>query len=190
MTLADAGHDVEHARRNAGFGGQFRHAEGAQRGLSAGLTTTLLPVARMGPSFHAAIWAGKFHGRTQPTTPSGSRTISARLSGPVGETWLVKLVDGLGVPAEAMHVSGDVDRHAVGDRLAGVEAVEQGDLAEVLFQQIGELEQDVLAFGGRALRPDAALEGVARGLHGAVHIRASHEAMLASGWPVAGLTET
>jgi len=55
---------------------------------SAGLSTTLLPVANAGPSFHAAICAGKFHGITHPTTPTGSRNTSARFSGPVGETWL------------------------------------------------------------------------------------------------------
>ncbi len=40
---------------------------------SAGLSTTLLPTASAGASFHAAISSGKFHGTTAPTTPSGSR---------------------------------------------------------------------------------------------------------------------
>src|SRR5699024_4786121 len=38
---------------------------------SGGLTTTEFPAARAGPSFHASIASGKFHGRTAPTTPMG-----------------------------------------------------------------------------------------------------------------------
>ena len=53
----------------------------------AGLSTTLLPPARAGPIFHAASWAGKFHGVTQATTPTGSRTTRARFSWAVGATW-------------------------------------------------------------------------------------------------------
>jgi hypothetical protein len=39
---------------------------------SAGLSTTQLPAASAGASFHAAINSGKFHGMICPTTPSGS----------------------------------------------------------------------------------------------------------------------
>ncbi len=39
---------------------------------SAGLSTTALPAARAGASFHTAIRIGKFHGMIWPTTPSGS----------------------------------------------------------------------------------------------------------------------
>jgi hypothetical protein len=42
---------------------------------SAGLSTTQLPVVRAGPSFHAAISSGKFHGMICPTTPTGSRSV-------------------------------------------------------------------------------------------------------------------
>ena len=51
---------------------------------SAGLSTQVLPVARMGPSFQAAISSGKFQGKTQPTTPIGSRTTIETTSAPVG----------------------------------------------------------------------------------------------------------
>ncbi|SKT41971.1 Uncharacterised protein [Mycobacteroides abscessus subsp. abscessus] len=39
---------------------------------SAGLSTTQLPAASAGASFHTAINRGKFHGMICPTTPSGS----------------------------------------------------------------------------------------------------------------------
>ncbi|MDT4887681.1 hypothetical protein FQZ97_1241560 [compost metagenome] len=41
--------------------------------FSEGFSTTELPVARAGPSFHAAISSGKFHGTIAATTPTGSR---------------------------------------------------------------------------------------------------------------------
>ena len=44
---------------------------------SAGLSTTVLPAARHGASFHEAIVSGKFHGVIRATTPSGSRNVIA-----------------------------------------------------------------------------------------------------------------
>ena len=51
---------------------------------SAGLTITELPAASAGAIFQASINNGKFHGKTQPTTPIGSRTITASASSPAG----------------------------------------------------------------------------------------------------------
>ena len=39
---------------------------------SAGLSSTVQPAASAGPSFHAAISMGKFHGMICPHTPTGS----------------------------------------------------------------------------------------------------------------------
>ena len=39
---------------------------------SAGFITTVQPDASAGPSFHACISSGKFHGMICPTTPTGS----------------------------------------------------------------------------------------------------------------------
>src|SRR6266568_9628973 len=39
----------------------------------AGLSTTVLPQISAGASFHAGIAEGKFHGVTNPTTPTGFR---------------------------------------------------------------------------------------------------------------------
>ena len=41
--------------------------------VSAGLRTTEQPAANAGPSFHAPIIRGKFHGTMAATTPAGSR---------------------------------------------------------------------------------------------------------------------
>lgn len=40
---------------------------------SAGLSTTVLPVARAGPSFHDSSMKGVFHGVMSPATPIGLR---------------------------------------------------------------------------------------------------------------------
>ena len=53
---------------------------------SAGLMIRLLPLANAGAAFQAAIISGKFHGRTAPTTPIGSRMMSPSASSPVGAT--------------------------------------------------------------------------------------------------------
>ena len=40
--------------------------------VSAGFKTTVLPVAKAGAIFHAAISKGKFHGMICPATPNGA----------------------------------------------------------------------------------------------------------------------
>ena len=42
---------------------------------SAGFSTIVQPAASAGPSFHAAISSGKFHGTIWPHTPTGSRRV-------------------------------------------------------------------------------------------------------------------
>ena len=51
----------------------------AVRGVcSAGFNTDVLPHASAGPSFHAAISSGKFHGMICPQTPTGSRSVKLK----------------------------------------------------------------------------------------------------------------
>jgi hypothetical protein len=50
---------------------------------SAGLSTTVQPVASAGASFQVAIMIGEFHGMIWPTTPMGSRTVKACVLGAV-----------------------------------------------------------------------------------------------------------
>ncbi len=50
----------------------------------AALTMTLFPAASAGPAFQANINIGKFQGKTQPTTPTGSRTTNAMALSPDG----------------------------------------------------------------------------------------------------------
>ena len=60
---------------NAGFLHQFTQSQPESGVCSAGLITTVQPVANAGPSFQAAINSGKFQGIICPTTPTGSRRV-------------------------------------------------------------------------------------------------------------------
>ncbi len=54
----------------------------------AGLKTTVLPATRAGMIFHVGMASGKFHGVMAATTPMGSRTAMANLSGiSAGVVW-------------------------------------------------------------------------------------------------------
>ncbi len=54
----------------------IRSSSSAVSGVSsAGFSTTVLPAASAGATFHEAITSGKFHGTIIPTTPSGSRKV-------------------------------------------------------------------------------------------------------------------
>jgi hypothetical protein len=47
---------------------------------SDGFSTTVLPAASAGASLSTALNAGKFHGTTAATTPSGTRRCATKLS--------------------------------------------------------------------------------------------------------------
>ena len=53
----------------------------------AGLTTTGLPHARAGATFHVVMSSGKFHGTIRPHTPTGSRSATSSPSSCTGMTW-------------------------------------------------------------------------------------------------------
>jgi hypothetical protein len=62
-----------------------RPSSQATHGVSgAGLSTTVQPAARAGPTLARLIWFGTFHGVIAATTPTGSRTNVRRLGMPMG----------------------------------------------------------------------------------------------------------
>ena len=82
--------------------------------VSAGLSTTVLPVASAGATFHASISSGKFQGMTWPATPSGC--------GSAAEPRVLELVGPARVVEEVRRRQRHVDVAALADRLAVVEA--------------------------------------------------------------------
>ncbi len=62
-----------------------RPSSAATQGVSgAGLSTTVQPAARAGPTLARLIWVGTFHGVIAATTPTGSRRTVRRLAIPIG----------------------------------------------------------------------------------------------------------
>ena len=82
----------------------------------------------------------------------------------------VRLVDGLGVPLEGRRGARDVDRERVADRLADIERFEQGELVEVLADELGEPQQDLLARRRRLVAPAPVIEGPPGGGDSAVDV--------------------
>ncbi len=59
---AVAGDKIHHAGRQPGLGGRLGELSAGEHVVSAGLSTTVLPIASAGASFHASIKSGKFQG--------------------------------------------------------------------------------------------------------------------------------
>ena len=64
----------------------------------------------------------------------------------------------------------DVDRERVADRLADIERFEQGELVEVLADELGEPQEDFLARGRRLVAPTPVIEGPPGSGDGAVDV--------------------
>ena len=106
--------------------------------FSEGLSTNELPAASTGPIFQAAMSSGKFHGTIAPTTPIGSRVINASVSRSRRRHLVIDLVDGFGIPTDAVRAAGNVDAQTVADGLAHVERLEQRQLLAMFADEIGE----------------------------------------------------
>ena len=54
---------------------------------SAGLSTTVFPIASAGADFHDVMAIGKFHGTMIPQTPTGSRNVISTPGAAPGMVW-------------------------------------------------------------------------------------------------------
>ena len=122
--------------------------------VSAGLRTTVLPVASAGrdlPRQHQ-----------QREVPRDDLAGHAERAGARAQAGVVELVGPARVVEEVRRGQGDVDVAGLADRLAVVQRLEDGELAGALLQQPGDAEQ-VLAAVGRAHRAPHAGVGPAGG---------------------------
>ena len=129
--------------------------------VSAGLRTTVLPAARAGASFQAAISSGKFQGMTWAATPSGGR--------PAAREGVVELVGPAGVVEEVGRGQGQVDVAGLLDRLAAVHRLQDRELPRPLLQGPGDPVEVLGPLGPRQLRPHLGVGGPG-GLDGRVHV--------------------
>ena len=129
--------------------------------VSAGLSTTVLPVASAGAIFQLAMSIGKFHGMTWPATPSGAAAAA-------GEG-VVELVGPARVVEEVRGGERQVDVAGLLDRLAAVERLEDGELPGPLLQQAGDAVQVLGPLLARQV-PPTRLVGLAGGGDGEVDV--------------------
>ncbi len=165
-----AGDDVDDAVRDTRLLEQPGHVEGAERGL-------------VGRLVHDGVAGGQR--RAQLRTGEDQREVERGDRGDdtdglalgVGEGVVDRLagrtVEGEGEGGEVLVVVGrvrHVDGAAQADRLAHVEALQLRDLVRVLPDQLGHPVQDPAALASGRRGPRTAVEGLARGTYGRVHV--------------------
>ena len=157
---------------HAGLAGQFAEADPRQRRLLGRLEHDAVAHQQRRSQLPAADDQRVVPRHDRPDHPE-------RLAADEGEViragrghLVVELVGELGVVLDAVGAVGDIDVHRVGDGLADVAALEQGEVVDVGADQLGEAAQDALAFARLGAPPDALLEGIARAEHRRVHVRA------------------
>src|ERR1051326_4580517 len=121
---------------------------------SAGFRTTVQPVASAGPTFQTVAPKGPFHGMIAPTTPTGSFKVYDTYS--PGIEFLDRLAmyrhRHSGVPTQHAQHSPASTACAV-DRRAHIQRVEEAEFVEMLLDQIGQFQQDLLPLVGLHLAP-------------------------------------
>ena len=174
MRLADGvartGDHVEHAVGDAGLGAELRDPQQAERGGRRGLDHD-----RVAGRERGAELPGRHLGRVVPRDDGADD--ADRLAGDRrdralgrGRDLAVQLVDGLGVPPDAGRGLRHVEADGVGDRLAGVDGLDDPQLAPVGLDQLGPADQDPLAIARAQARPAPVVGGSSRGGDREVHI--------------------
>ena len=146
--------------------------------VSAGLSTTVLPVASAGASFQAAISSGKFQGMICAGHAERARRGA--------EARVLELVGPAGVVEEVRRRERDVDVARLADRLAVVERLEHRELARALLDRARDAEQVLGALAARAGRARPTRRRGARPATAASTSAAPASATSASGVAVEG----
>ena len=130
---------------------------------SLGLTTAVQPAASANGSFWLTIRNGKFHGVMIATTPMGSRTTTPSIAGSQ-----IRVAVAVELPRQARRVPPEIDgtrylAAGLGERLAALERVEQGQLLGTLLDQIGHAQEHAAPLGALELGPRSRVESPAGG---------------------------
>lgn len=133
--------------------------------------------------------SGKFHGRTQATTPGlGRCTMSPSPAVSGGGDAAVLLVRAFGVPFEALDGFRQIREQAFADGLPAVQGFEDRQLDLMLFDEPDEAHEDFFALRRMHTRPGPAFKSLARRGDGLVDVFAPAGGDRAISLPVAGLT--
>ena len=158
-------HDREGAGGEAGLGEDLAELEGAERGELGGLEDQGVAAGERGRGLPAGDLGGVVPG-------ADAEADAERLA--AGEDEVAAEVDGLaregggegGEPFEGVGAGGPVGDERLGERLAGVEGLELGELAVAGADQVGGAAEDAGALGRRGGGPGG--EAVAGGVDRAV----------------------
>jgi ParB family chromosome partitioning protein len=168
---AEARHDVDHARREAGLVEQVAQVQRRQRRLlgrfqdhrvAGGQCRRQLHhrhEQREVPRHDLADDADRLAQRVGQERPAHRHRLAAQLGRPAG------------VVAQRLHGQRQVHLAGVAKRLAGVVGLERGERGGVLLDEVGEAVQQALAIRGPHAGPGVRLEGRAGGLDGLVDVR-------------------
>jgi hypothetical protein len=145
-------HDVEHARRQQ-IGDQFGDQEDADRGLFGGLEHDRIARTERGCEFP--------RGHEDRKVPGNDLAHDAqRFVIVIGDGRLVEIAQRAFLSAhaareiaEVVDGEGDVGVQGFADRFAVVDGLGVGELLEILFEAVGDLQKDVGAFTGRGFAP-------------------------------------
>ena len=114
--------------------------------------------------------SGKFHGRTQATTPAGVAHDEPQPAVPGGEDAGRTAVRAFGVPFEALDGFRQIREQAFADGLPAVQRFEDRQLDLMLFDEPDEAHEDFFALRRMHTRPDPAFKSLARRGDGLVDV--------------------
>ena len=166
--LAEAGDDVDDAVRDAGFEGELADAQRGERRLLGGLEDDGAAAGEGGRQLPAGHHDREVPGDDLADDADGLAQEIGEHRAADGDGLAVDLVGPAGVVLEAVDGGGDVDAEAVGDRLAGIDGVDLGELLAVVVDELAELVDELAAIGG--VHGGPLREGGAGGLDGAINV--------------------
>ncbi len=169
--LTMAGKHIEHAIRHPRLGHQRGQADRAQRRALGGLEHHGI-ARRQGwrdlPRCHQQREVPRHDHRHHAHRLAGDQ--AQRIQRGRGNL-AVHLVHRLGGPAQAAHDTGQIALACVADRLAHVQGFQQRERIGVLFHQVGQPQQHLLAMRGRRPRPVARIETAPRRFDRPIDVR-------------------
>ena len=151
--VAVAGHDVDDAGREADLDHQLGQAERRQRGQLARLEHDRVPGGQGRAHLPAAEHQREVPRHDLPDHAEGLAADVVQEAGLDRDDVALELVGHAAEVAEAARGPGDVEGARVLDRVAGVRALERGQLGGVGVDGVGQSEQKAPALGGRRAPP-------------------------------------
>ena len=168
---AQAGHHVEHPRRQAGIDRQFGQPQRGERALLAGLEHHRIARRQRRPQLPRGHDHRIVPGHDDAHHAHRFARDECQGVGRRGGDLVVNLVHGFRVPGDAARRTGHVHGQRILDGLAHVQRFQQGKFVLGGQDLFGKLQQDLLAHRRWLASPAGIVKGRACGGHGRVDVR-------------------